>query len=169
MIRLSDLQHELKEVAWLSLYFFLCFAIMLTLKKLFLADYQVEVNALSTAAVSALIVAKIVIILDKTPAGKRFDASHALGMAALYKTLVYALVTFLVLFMEKLFHAYREVGMIGQAFIYAWEHKDRNIMLGKVIVIGLTFFGYHLYAGLDRRLGTGSLRKLITQLPNDPN
>lgn len=161
----SALKNELKEVGWLTLYFFLCFVVMLTLKKLLLADYQIEVNALSTAAVSALIIAKIVIILDKTPAGNRFDTSRPMGIAALYKTLIYMLVTFMILFMEKLFHAIREVGMFGQAVMYVWEHKDRNIMLAKVIVIGLVFLAYHLYAGLDRRLGKGNLRRLVTESP----
>jgi hypothetical protein len=163
---LSTLKQEIKEVGLVTLYFFLCFVVMLTLKKLLLADYHIEVHALSTAVVSALIVAKLVIILDKTPAGNRFDASHPLGIAALYKALVYMLVTFIVLFIEKLFHAYREVGMFGQSVIYVWEHKDRNIMLAKVIVIGLMFLSYHLYAGLDRCLGKGRLRRLVTESPN---
>jgi hypothetical protein len=40
-------------------------------------------------------------------------------------------------------------------------HRDRNVILAKVICIGLAFAGYHLYAGLDRRLGEGTLRRLV--------
>jgi hypothetical protein len=161
------LKHEIKEIGLVSLYFFFCFSVFLTLKKLLLADYQIEVSVLSTAAISALIAAKIVIILDKTHAGRRFDASYAPGLAALYKTLIYILVTFIVLYLEKLFHAYRETGTLAQAISYVWEHKDRNLILAKVLCVGLAFFAYHLYAGLDRRLGKGTLRRLVTASPGE--
>jgi hypothetical protein len=162
------LKHEIKEIGLVSLYFFFCFGVMLTLKKLFLADYQIEVSVLSKAVISALIAAKIVIILDKTHAGRRFDASFPLGLAALYKTLIYILATFIVLFLEKLFHAYRESGMLMQAISYVWEHRDRNLIFAKVLCVGLAFFAYHLYAGLDRRLGEGTLGRLVTERPNLP-
>ncbi|TAK63903.1 hypothetical protein [Methylobacter sp.] len=165
---LPMLEHEIKEIGLVSLYFFFCFGVMLTLKKLFLADYQIEVSVLSKAAISALIVAKIVIVLDATHAGRRFDASFPLGLAALYKTLVYILATFVVLFLEKLIEAYWEIGTLGQAVSDVWEHRDRNLILAKVLCVGLAFFAYHLYAGLDRRLGEGTLRRLVTERPNLP-
>jgi hypothetical protein len=161
------LKHEIKEIGLVSLYFFFCFSVFLTLKKLLLADYQIEVSVLSTAAISALIAAKIVIVLDKIHAGRRFDASYSLGLAALYKTLIYILVTFIVLYLEKLFHAYRETGTLTQAISYVWEHKDRNLIFAKVLCVGLAFFAYHLYAGLDRRLGEGTLRRLVMASPGE--
>lgn len=38
-------------------------------------------------------------------------------------------------------------------------------MLLKLLCIGLTFLGYHIYAGLDQRLGEGTLRREIFQRP----
>ena len=101
------------------------------------------------------------VVLDKTRAGKRFDASHSIGVAALYKTTVYSAITFLVLLAEKLFHAYRESGMLGEAFLEVWTQRDRNGIFAKVLCIGLAFMGYHLYKGLDRRLGEGTLKRLV--------
>ena len=162
----SALKREIKEVGLVTLYFFFCFGVILTLKQLFLESYHIQVHTLSTAAISALIAAKIVIVLDKTPAGTRFDARFPLGLSALYKTLIYVLATAIVLILEKLFHAYRETGMIMQAFEDVWKHRDRNLIFAKVICVGLTFFAFHLYAGLDRRLGKGTLRRLVTARPN---
>lgn len=161
MSLLSRLKHEVEHVGLVTLYFLFCFGVVLTLKRLLLAQYQVEVYALSTAVVGALVVGKVVVVLDKTRAGTRFEARLPLGLAALYKTMVYALVTFVVLFLEKLFHAYRESGTLGQAVMELWAHRDRNVILGKVIIIGLAFAVYHLYAGLDRRLGEGTLRRVV--------
>ena len=64
--------------------------------------------------------AKVVVVLDKTREGNRFDASHLIGVAAPYKTPVYSAITFLVLLAEKLFHAYRENDMLGEAFVEVW-------------------------------------------------
>jgi hypothetical protein len=157
----SLLKEEAKEVVWVSLYFFFGFCVALTLKKLLLSNYYVDVNLLSTAAISALIVAKIVIVLDKMSVGCRFDESLPIGLAALYKTLFYVLATFVVLFLEKLFGVYQENSAFLRAVVAAWEHRDRNIILAKVLCIGLFFAAYHLYHGIDRRLGEGSLRRLI--------
>jgi hypothetical protein len=153
--------HELKQVGWVTLYFLIFFGLVLLLKKLFLAEYRIEVYALSAAVIGALVAAKVVVILDKTRLGTRFDASHAVGVAALYKTLCYAGATFLVLLAEKLFHAYRAAGVFDQAVANVWRHRDWDIILAKVLVIGIAYAGYHLYAGVERRLGVGVLRRAI--------
>lgn len=162
---LTTVKHEAKEVGVVTLYFFFCFGIILTLKKLILATYEIEFYALSGAVIGALIVGKVVVVLDKTPAGNRFDSSHSIGVAALYKTAVYSASTFLVLLGEKLFHAYRESGMLGEAFMEVWNQRDRNVIFAKVLCIGLAFMGYHLYKGLDRRLGEGTLKSLVLKRP----
>ena len=158
---LSRAKHEVKEIGLVTLYFLFCFSVVLMLKKLLLASYDIEVFVLSTVVLSALIVGKVVVVLDKTRAGTRFDTTHSLGVAALYKTLVYIVATFVVLFLEKVVHAYRESGLLGEAILAVWAHRDRNLIFAKVLCVGLAFAGYHLYAGLDRRLGEGTLRRLV--------
>jgi len=165
MSLLSKIKHEAKEVGLVTLYFFFCFGVMLTLKKLLLAGYQVDVQIVSTAAISALIIAKIVIILDHTTAGNRFDSRQPLWMGVIYKTLVYLGIAFIVFYLEKLFQAYRQTGLFNQAVSEVWERKDWNLMLMKLLCVGVTFLAYHLYAGLDRRLGEGVLRRKIFERP----
>lgn len=162
---LTTLKHEAREVGLVTLYFLLCFGFILTLKKLLLATYDIEFYAFSSAVVGALIVGKVVVVLDKTQAGTRFDRNHSLGAAALYKTMIYSLCTALVLVAEKLFHAYRESATLGEALMEVWLHQDRYIILAKVLCIGLAFMGYHLYAGIDRRLGEGTLRNMVLKRP----
>lgn len=154
-------KHELKEVGLVTVYFPVCFGIVLVLKKLFLAEYEVEFYALSAVVIGALVAAKVVVILDKTRVGTRFDDNHPVGVAAIYKTAWYAVATFIVLFAERLFHAYRETGALGAAVVDVWEHRDRNVMFAKVIVIGIAYVGYHLYAGIDRKLGESRLSRTI--------
>jgi hypothetical protein len=161
----AKLKHEAREVGLVTLYFFLCFGFILILKKLLLATYDIEFYALSSAVVGALIVGKVVVVLDKTQAGTRFEKSNSLGAAALYKTMIYSLCTALVLGAEKLFHAYRASPGLNEALREVWNHQDRYAILARVLCIGLAFLGYHLYAGLDRRLGEGKLKNIVLERP----
>jgi len=156
---------EITAVGLVTLYFFFCFGIILTLKKLFLADHNIEFYALSTTVISALVAAKIVVVLDHTRAGTRFDATHTLIAAVAYKTLIYSVIAFAVLLGERFVHAYRESGGLGEAIAHLWADQDRDVVLAKVICVGLTFAGYHLYAGVDRRLGEGTLRRILASRP----
>ena len=152
---------EMKQVGLVSLYFMICFALVLTLKKLFLAQYAVEFYGISVAVVGALVVGKVVVVLDHTKIGNRYDRTQAVWMGALYKTLVYTAVTFLVVVAEKIFHAWRETGQPVESLWHVWEHRDRNVMLASVICIGLAFAGYNLFSAIDRRLGEGTLRQVV--------
>jgi hypothetical protein len=160
-VAFDRLLEEVKHVGLVTLYFLACFTLVLTLKKLFLAEYAVKFYGVSAAIVAALVVGKVVVVLDHTRVGNRFDWSHAPWVGALYKTLVYSAMTFLVVGAEKVFHAWRESGQIGESLRHVWEHRDRNVMLATVLCIGLAFAGYNVYSALDRRLGEGTLRQVL--------
>ena len=162
MSLLSAVKHEIKHVGLVTLYFLVCFGIVLTLKKLFLAAYQIDFYGLSAVVIGALVVAKVVVILDSTRTGTRLDADYPLVLAASYKTLCYSVATFLVLFGERVFHAYRESGALGVAIGDVWRGRNLNVILAKAICIGLAFAVYHLYGGIDRRLGQGTLWRAIS-------
>jgi hypothetical protein len=158
---LPAVKRELKEVGRVTLYFLFCFGIILTLKKLFLADYQIRFYPLSAAVIGALVAAKVVVVMDHARAGTRFVASHALAATVAYKTLVYGAAGAVVVFAEELFHAYRATGGLEVAFADLWTHLDKNAILAKVICVTLALAGYHFYAEIDRRLGEGTLRRLL--------
>src|SRR5262249_2697209 len=124
-------------------------------------DHQIEFYALSVTVISALIAAKVVVILDKTRVGTRFDESQPLGIAVAYKTLLYSVAAFAVLFGEALFHAYRAAGRLDEAIVSVWVQRDRDALLAKLICVALTFGGYLFYAAIDDRLGEGTLRRMI--------
>jgi hypothetical protein len=162
-LALDRLIQEVKQVGLVTLYFLVCFALVLTLKKLFLAQYSVEFYGVSAAVVAALVVGKVVVLLDHTRIGDRFDRGHALWLGALYKTVVYTGITFLVVVAEKAFHAYRESGSLGESLNHVWQHRDRTVMLATVLCVGLAFAGYNLYSSIDRRLGEGTLKNLLSR------
>jgi hypothetical protein len=159
---------EMKQVGIVTLYFMVCFAMVLTLKKLFLAQYAVEFYGISVALVGALVLGKVVVVLDHTKIGNRLDRTHAVWVGALYKTLIYTAITFLVVVAEKVFHAWRETGQPVESLYHVWEHRDRNVWLATVICFGLAFAGYNLFSAIDRRLGEGTLRQVVFSGPAAP-
>lgn len=158
---LSVVKREARHTGGVALYLLFSFGIFATLKKLFLASYQIEFSALMPAVIGALALAKVVVLLDMTPVATRLDTKHPIWVATLYKTLFYCTVSAPVLFVERVWHAYRETGALGEAVLEAWTHIDPNVLLAKVIIIGLVFACYHLYQGIDRRLGQDQLWRMI--------
>ena len=161
MDALKTLKHEVRTIGLVTLYFLVCFSLVLVLKKLFLAQYDVEIYVVSSAVVGALVMAKVVIILEKIGAGTRFEARAPLWITVTYKTIAYTIAAAMVLFAEKVFHAYHESETLGRAVEHVWAHRDRNVLLATIICIGLSFAGYNLYSAIDRRLGEGALRKIV--------
>ena len=158
---LSMVKREARHTGGVALYLFICFGIFTTLKKLFLATHQIEFSALLPAVIGALALAKVVVVLDLTPIATRLDARHPIWVAALYKTLFYCAVSTPVLFAERVWHFYREIGALGEAVLEAWKHIDSNVLIARVIIVGLVFACYHLYHGIDRRLGQDKLWRMI--------
>jgi hypothetical protein len=161
MSLLSTVKHELKEVGLVTLYFLFCFGTILTLKKLFLAEYQIQTYAISVVLVSALVAGKVVVILDHTRLGTRFAASQPPALAAIYKTLIYGAAAFALIGAEGIFHAYRETGALGSAISEVWANRDRNVIFAKAICVAIAFAVYHLFVATDDRLGKGALWRAI--------
>ena len=161
MSMLAVLKREARHTAGVALYLFFCFAIFTTLNKLLLATYQIEFAAIVPALIGALALAKVVVLLDMTSIATRLESRHPIWVATLYKTLFYCAVSAPVLFAERVWHFYRETGTIGEGIVEAWNHMDQNRVWAKVIIVGLVFGCYHLYHGIDRRLGAGKLRDMI--------
>ena len=155
------LKREMIEVGLVTLYFFVCFLVAVVLMNLVLAQHQVEFRGLPEAVIIALVLAKVVVVMNRTRVGTRFDARVPVAVAAAYKSLLYFAATFVVLLAEKVFHAYREHDALGTAVVAVWTHRSREVILVKSLCIGLALIGYHLYAGVDRRLGKGILWRVM--------
>ena len=111
----ARVEHELKEVGMVTLYFVACLGVTVGLRKLILAEYEIQFYGLSAAAIGALILAKVVVVLQHTRIGTRFDATHPVGIAAGYKMGLYGIIVALVLIAERMFDAYREDGTFTAA------------------------------------------------------
>ena len=161
MSMLSVLKREARNTGAVALYLFICLGFFTILGKLVLAAYQIEYYPLLPTVIATLALAKVVVLLDLTPVAMRLETRHPIWVATLYKTLLYCAVSVPVLILERVWHFHGEAGSWREAIGLTWEHADQNRILAKVLIVGFVFGCYHLYHGLDRRLGKGQLRHMI--------
>ena len=154
------IRRELREIGLVTAYFLACFVFFLTLKKLLLAQYHLEVTIIQTAVIGALVVAKVVVLLEKTSFGDRFR-SDRLIVHVLWRSLGYTAVVFVVTLGERLFDLYREKGGLLEALSEMWAGKDFHHFLAMNLCVGVSFLIYNGFAEIDRHLGEGGLRRLF--------
>lgn len=164
---LKRLLKEIKEAGLISLYFLFCFSIVLFLKKLFLASYGIDFYVMSKAIVGALILGKVVLILDKTPLGNRFQ-NKPIYIDVIYRSLVYASIVFLILLAEQTFHLYQESGSFKSAIMERYESRDLNYFIATNLCVYLSFIVYNVFSAIDRHLGKGKLKKLFLSSKSNP-
>ena len=89
----AHILEEIRHVLPATIYFFLGFNLVLLTKKLMLEQYLIQFSGFFLASGAALIVGKVVLVVDKMPFLKRFD--HApLIRPILFKTIVYTFFVF---------------------------------------------------------------------------
>jgi hypothetical protein len=162
-MNLESIKEELKTAGLATLYFLCVFLFIILLKKLMLAQYDISFYGLSAAVFGALVVGKVVVVLDKTRAGTRFEASHSPMASVIYKTLVYSLVVLLVIAVEKVFHAWKETHDMAEAVAHVWHGRERARILATVLCIGLAFTAWNLFSAVNRRLADGRLGSWLTR------
>lgn len=156
----EKIKEEIKHMGSVTLYFFFCFAVILMLKKLFLASYQIEFFALSSAVLGALVIGKVVVVLDNTSIGNRFR-SGPLYIDVAYRSFIYTVAVFIVMVIERSFHAYSESGNLISAVIETFEGRDVAQFWATTLCVFLTFIGYEVVAAISRYMGEGELAMLF--------
>ena len=121
------LAHLVRALAPVILFFFVAFLLIFLIFQLFGEQYSIEFSALSKAAVAALVLGKLIPVLDWAQSGYRFNAYRPAVVIAC-KTLVYGLVVILLGIGERIFHAARQTGSLqgGIDLVIAHANLDRE-------------------------------------------
>jgi len=166
--RLATVARELaRDIVPKVLFFFVAFMALFLLFKLFVEQYSIAYSAFAKAAVAALVLGKVVPILDWV--GARYALGRRRRIEAIgFKTIVYALVVIALGTAERVFSASRETGAVGQGFEEVMAHADIHRFLGLVLLLSLVVGAYLTAQEIDRALGSGGLlRFLLARPPQD--
>jgi hypothetical protein len=158
------LLHEIKVVWLFTLYFGICFTLMMLLKRLALAQYEIGFEGLSLAVLAALLVGKVVAVLEKIPLGPWIRQRPAV-IDVVVRTVLYTLGVFIVLALEKGFESRHEAGGFGPALVRAFENRDRHRVWAVTIGVGGTLLAFNVVSILRRRLGDQGLSHLFFKTP----
>lgn len=156
-MNLEALKEELRTVGLATLFFLGCFLLVIVLKKLFLAQYDIGFYGLSVAILGALLAGKVAVILDKLKAGTRFEESRPPWLSVAYKTLIYSIAAMVLVAAEKVFHAYRELDSLGPAIHEVWHGRDRNTIFATALCLAAAFGAYNVLSVVNRHLAGGRL------------
>lgn len=163
----QKLIHELKALTLAMLYFGGWLGVLLLLKKLILAEYQIQFSGLSIAFVGALILSKVVLILEHVPLG-RWLQSRPAWIDVLFRTAVYSLGVFVVLVLEKSFEKRHEYGGFKASFMALFEHASAPHVWATTLCLAGALLGYNMLSVIQRHLGEGGLwRIFMNPLPDD--
>lgn len=98
---LKTIRHEYLEMLPPAIFFFIAFMLILVTKRLILSEYGISWSGFGAACVGAILVAKVVLIVDKLPFVNRFSDQHLIYVAS-WKCLIYILAANLVQYLEHI-------------------------------------------------------------------
>lgn len=158
------LRRELVAVWPAFLFFLVGFLILLLIIKLALATFSVELTGLSKAVVGALIAAKAVLILDETPLARRLEQSRRITAVAV-KTFFYGGTALLLGYVERFVDAIRLEHSFDGALRYLIDQANLYRLLSWVTGVSLVFAIYFALSEINRRMGSGELKRLFFDSP----
>jgi hypothetical protein len=154
------LKEELGSVALYTLFFGAWFATFILLKTLILAEYEIRFSGLTAAFVGALILAKVVLLLEHVSLGEGFARRPAWVEVAV-RTALYAVGVLVVLLLEKAFEVRHEHGGVLRALAGILRHEDIPHVVANAIVATGALLVFNVFSMIRKRLGPRALLDLL--------
>ncbi len=161
--------HKELAAAWpVFLFFLVGFLLLISLIKLALAQFSVEITVLSNAVIGALLAAKAALVLDETPLARSLD-HYCRIVAVAVKMLFYGVASLLLGYVERFLEALHKVHNFDAAFRYVFEHATRYRILVWALGISIVFALYFAFVEINERMGQGELWRLFFESPKTAN
>lgn len=150
---------ELKSVFMTTLYFFLWFGALMIIKILLLREYQIEFYGFSMVLIGALVLAKVVLILEHV------QISIAKGQPAIvdliFRTVFYSVGVLVILLLEKVFEARHENEGLANTISHVFQNVNvYHFWVNSIVVFGALFF-FNLWSLVKKDLGESFLYHLL--------
>jgi hypothetical protein len=156
----ENLKHELRSVILVTLFFAAWLGVFMGLKVLILEDYQIRFGGFSIVLIGALVLAKVVLILEHVSLGA-WLRNQPLLVDVMLRTILYAAGTLVVLLLEKAFESRHEHGGFFPALMNVFRHPDLPHIWANTICLGGALLFFNLLSALKRHLGAGGLARVL--------
>jgi hypothetical protein len=163
----QKLRNEIIAVAITTLYFAMWIGTLMVLKTLILAEYRIEFHGWSQALIGALVLAKVVLVLEHVPLGAWMRTRPVL-VDVILRWILYTLGLAIVLLLEKAFERRYEYSGIGPSLISVFRHANIYHVWANTICLSGALLGYNVIFVFRRYLGKGGiLRLFLSPLPQE--
>jgi len=157
---IGHIVRALREVLPAFIFFLIMFHILVITKSLTLREYGIMAPASAVAVISALIVAKVILITGRLPFLNLYPKKPLIWNVVL-KTIVFTLVTVLFLFAEELVHQTRKAGSFDVAVRYFGDNIIWPVFWARVIWVVVLIFFYCSAGELVRVIGVPKVREIF--------
>jgi len=162
----QKLKKEIRAVALAMLYFATWIGVLMALKVLLLEEYRIEFHAWSLILIGALVLAKVVLVLEHVPLGTLIRGRPA-WVDTILRTALYAMGVFVVLVLEKAFEGRHEHGGFGPSLVSLFQRAEGYHVLVNTICLTGALLGYNVLSVVRQHLGEGGLIMLfLSPLPD---
>ena len=144
--------------------FFVAFNVISITKALMLEAHGIEVSNLAAATVGALLVGKIILVVDKIPFVNKFP-DKPLIYNVVWKTIIYMLAVFGVRYIEHLFPFVWELGNLSAAHQQLMDEVVWSRFWSIQIWLMVLFFGYASFHELVRLIGRDEVLRMFFGQP----
>jgi len=159
---LINLYHEMAPPV---LFFFIAFMLIGVMFKLFVTQYSVQFTAFSRAAVAALIIGKVILLIDWAESGRDFGTHRRIVVIAC-QTFIYAFAVFTLGIGERILEAAHKAHSLREGFDIVLAAASLDRFIGLVILISMVVFVYLVFQEIQRAMGQGALYRLLFKLPD---
>lgn len=158
------LRREIRAVALTTLYFAVWLAALTFIKHLVLEEYRIEFHGFTVAVVGALVLAKVVLVLELVPLWAWVSARPA-WVEVVLRTALYSVGVLVVLLAEKAFESRHEQGGLIAALFAVYRHADMPHVWTNAIVLSGALLVYNAMNIIRLNLGEGGLRAVFLSPP----
>jgi hypothetical protein len=158
----NKLKEELLSLALNAAFFGAWFLAFLVIKDLILAEYSIGPTGVTAALVAALVVAKVVLLLEHVELGSVVQSRPAWVEVAL-RTALYAIGALVVMLLEKSFEARHEAGGFVNALAGVLHHRDIPHVVANTLSVTGALLLFNAKSVVQRHLGSGALFRMFTQ------
>lgn len=167
MASTSKLKEELQSLLLNAAFFGAWFAAFLVVKDLILAEYRIGPTGITAALVAALVLAKVVLLLEHVELGPLVRGRPAWFEAAV-RTALYGFGVLVVMLLEKSFEGRHEAGGFVNALAGVLHHRDIPHVLANTVCVTGALLLFNAKSVVQRHLGSGALLRMFTQPMPDP-
>ena len=158
----SILWREFRQVLPPTIFFLIGFNLILFTKRLILAEYLIQFTGFFVATTAALVVGKVVLVVDKMPFLRRFDYAP-LAQPILFKSCIYTFFVLVARLLEAFVHYLIKGGVVGHGGFL--EHLIGSFSWHQFVATQLWIFVLFLIyvtgSELNELVGDGELFKIF--------